>query len=287
MGVIVNCCSTFAAKIVGITQEVKSLKNGEGSPTDVILTKVHVSMNDEEYEIAAWSHTGVLLAHLLGGYMYETVGFAYIEASSWVGRTAAKINLLFGADSKVKLPEERAEEARPRAAAPKEIPATLLAIGGFEGQTQCKCQQYSKYAYQTTALVNIPVQLVKDCESIDDQYVTVAGDSNRHKVQLSFDYKPATAKGECVLLKTGHIAQSGKVLTITVKKSADAEHRAQPLFESLTLAELTWPSTVKIEASAETPANASTDAGNADTADEATPRVPAPSARSARAARRI
>jgi hypothetical protein len=135
--------------------------------------------------------------------------------------------------------------------------------------------------------VNIPVQLVKDCESIDDQYVTVAGDSNRHKVQLSFDYKPATARGESLLLKTGHIAQSGKVLTITIKKSADAEHRAQPLFESLSLAELTWPSTVKIETSTATSANASTDAGTAVAANEDTPRVPAPSARGARAARRI
>jgi len=118
---------------------VKQLKNSEGGATaDVILTKIHITMNDEEYEVAAWSHTGVLLAHLLGGYMYETVGFAYVEASSWAGRTATKINLLFGADSKIKLPEERAEEARPRAAALPEIPTTLLAIGGFEGKTQRK-----------------------------------------------------------------------------------------------------------------------------------------------------
>jgi hypothetical protein len=95
-------------------------------------------MNDEEYDVAAWAHTGVLLAHLLGGYLYETVGFAHVEASSWVGRTATKINLHFGSDSKIKLPEERAGEARSEAVALEEVPDTLLAIGGFEGNTQCK-----------------------------------------------------------------------------------------------------------------------------------------------------
>jgi len=133
--------------------------------------------------------------------------------------------------------------------------------------------------------VNIPVQFVKGCEPIDDQYVTVAADRNRHKVQLAFDFKPATTKGECVQLKSGHVAQSGKVLTITVKKAADAEHVAQPLFESLTLAELTWPSMVKIEAQAAVTKDADTDADNATAAEEATPRVPAPRARGSKNAR--
>jgi hypothetical protein len=139
MYVKATSCSTFAAKIIGITQEVKPVKNGNSSvTTDVILTKIHISMSDEEYDVAAWAHTGVLLAQLLGGYMHETVGFAYIEASSWVGRTAAKINLKFVEDSKVKLPDEKADEARPAAAALQEVPTTLLAIGGFEGKAQRK-----------------------------------------------------------------------------------------------------------------------------------------------------
>jgi hypothetical protein len=78
--------------------------------------------------------------------------------------------------------------------------------------------------------VNIPVQFVKACEPIDDQYVTVVADSNHHKVQLAFDYKPATGKGDCVVLKAGHVAQSGKVVTITVKKVTDIEYRTERLF---------------------------------------------------------
>jgi hypothetical protein len=54
--------------------------------------------------------------------------------------------------------------------------------------------------------------------------MTVASDSNRHKVQLAFDFKPATAKGECLTLKKGHVAQSGKVVTITIKQVSDMEY---------------------------------------------------------------
>lgn len=109
----------------------------------MILTKVHISMNDEEYDVAAWAHTGMLLAQLLGGYIHETVGFAYIEASSWVGRTAAKINLKFVEDSKIKLPDEKANDAKPAAGALQEVPTTLSAIGGFEGAAQRKIRMHT------------------------------------------------------------------------------------------------------------------------------------------------
>jgi hypothetical protein len=75
--------------------------------------------------------------------------------------------------------------------------------------------------------------------------MTVASDSNRHKVQLAFDFKPATAKGECLTLKKGYVEQSGKVVTITIKQVSDLEYRTEQLFESVTLAELCWPSSVK------------------------------------------
>lgn len=109
-------------------------------PYEVILTKIHISMSDEDFEVSAWSHTGMLLAHVLGDYVKENVGFAYIEASTWVGRTAHKINLLFGADSKIKLPEKKPVQAKTQMAPMKEVPTTLVAIGGFEGEARRKCR---------------------------------------------------------------------------------------------------------------------------------------------------
>jgi hypothetical protein len=107
--------------------------------------------------------------------------------------------------------------------------------------------------------------------------MTVASDSNRHKVQLAFDFKPATAKGECLTLKKGHVAQSGKVVTITIKQVSDMEYRSEQLFESVTLADLCWPSSVKREPQENT---------DSDAKETETPKSTEESSRATRAAKR-
>jgi hypothetical protein len=129
---------TFAAKVLGVTHEVKSLRDSNGAYThDVVLTKVHITVNDEDLEIAAWAHTGMFLAHVLNDYIYQTVGFAFIEASSWVGKTITKINLSFGVESKLKLPDVKSVVPQIKHSAMKNTPKFLMEIGSFEGKALC------------------------------------------------------------------------------------------------------------------------------------------------------
>jgi hypothetical protein len=130
--------STFAAKVLGVTREVKCMKDSNGDYThDVILTKVHITMDDEDLEISAWSHTGVFLGRILEEYVSEKVGFAYVEASTWFWRSTPRIRLNFGPESKLKLPEKKAAKAQPKNL--DVVPKTLMELGDFEGKAKCKC----------------------------------------------------------------------------------------------------------------------------------------------------
>lgn len=113
------------------------MKDSNGYIThEVMLTKLHINMGDEDFEISAWSHLGIILSRILHEYVGEVVGFAQVEASSWTGRTMSKTNLIFGADAKLKLPEKEARPARHKAANLKIVPTTLSEIAGFEGKAQ-------------------------------------------------------------------------------------------------------------------------------------------------------
>ena len=97
----------------------------------------------------------------------------------------------------------------------------------------------------------IPVQLVKNCEQIDDYHATIAGDKNRHKIQLNFEYDPLLfKKGDAILIKRGVVSQNAKVLNITVERDKDVELLTTPILPGMALADLLWPMPIKAEQSA-------------------------------------
>jgi hypothetical protein len=83
---------------------------------------------------------------------------------------------------------------------------------------------------------------VKPVEEMDDDlWFTIAGDRNRHKVQLYFNFDPQElCKGDTIAVKDGVIAQSGKVINLTIEKEDGIEVLTHPLFPELNLADLAW-----------------------------------------------
>jgi len=136
---IVTIFSTFAAKLTGINQEVKEMKDSNGYLThSIMLTKLYIVVAEEDFEISAWSHIGIFLANLLQEYVGSIVGFANVEASSWVGKTMTKTNLNFGADSKLKLPDKKANVSI-KVEKLQDVPTSLIELVGFEGMSQRMC----------------------------------------------------------------------------------------------------------------------------------------------------
>lgn len=76
----------------------------------------------------------------------------------------------------------------------------------------------------------------------DDQWYTVAGDKNRHKVQLHLNFEEAAElrKNDTISITDGMVAQSGKVINITVSNPNHIKVALQPLFTELTLSDLSW-----------------------------------------------
>jgi hypothetical protein len=128
---------SFMAKVLSVSQDVKTVKDSN----EVILTKIRIQLdeNDDEMEITCWAHLGVFLGTVLSDYVNEYVGFAYIDVSSWVGRSITKFNLTFGADARIRLPEiaKKLEKKVVHAKFPAP-PKFLSDIGGYEGRTICK-----------------------------------------------------------------------------------------------------------------------------------------------------
>lgn len=233
---------TIEAKVTGVTQEVKTVADGR----DVILTKVQIEMDngDDGIEIASWGHLGVFLGCIMEEYIDTIVGFADIEASTWSGRTSMGINLAFGQESKIRLPSKAPRKRLMHAKLPKP-PTSIQDIGGFEGRTLRMF--LSGYIWRGSNLttmisVDISLQLVKPVEEIDDdRWFTIAGDKDRHKVQVYFGFDAQELnKGDTIAVKSGLISQSGKVLNLTIEKVDDIEVLTHPLIPGLVLGDLMW-----------------------------------------------
>jgi hypothetical protein len=100
--------------------------------------------------------------------------------------------------------------------------------------------------------VNLVLQVAKSVEEVsEDSYFSIAGDKNRHKAQLYFEFDARTLKkGSTVLVKSGVISQTGNVLNITVENIADLEILSTQIFTQLSPAELSWPNVgIKVEKS--------------------------------------
>jgi hypothetical protein len=98
----------------------------------------------------------------------------------------------------------------------------------------------------------------------DDLWFTMAGDKNRHKVQLYFNFDAQELnKGDTISVKNGLIHQSGNVMNITVDTLDDIEVLVQPLFIGLSLCDLSWRGTpIKIEKKSPTKPQRNVSAGN-------------------------
>jgi hypothetical protein len=91
------------------------------------------------------------------------------------------------------------------------------------------------------------MQLVKNCEQIDDNYVVLAGDINRHKAQLYFAFEPPVKKGTAIIIKSGVISRSGKLVTIAVERESNMVVQAKSIFTDLSPGNLSWPAAIKTE----------------------------------------
>lgn len=238
---------SIAAKVTGVSYEVKTMHDIR----EVVLTKIQIEMaeSDDEFEVSCWSHAGVFLGRLLENYVGATVAFAKIDASPWSGRNASGINLAFGPDAKLRLPSGVTPKRLVHAKLP-EPPTTLRGIGGFEGNTLCNTFTLICASAVSTCiyLVDLTLQLVRSVEQIDDdQWFTVAGDRNRHKVQLHLNFEEASElrKNDTISISDGIIAQSGKVINITVSNPKHIKVELQPLFTELKISDLSWRDSVE------------------------------------------
>jgi hypothetical protein len=97
--------------------------------------------------------------------------------------------------------------------------------------------------------VDIDLQLVKNCELIDEHYFTLAADKNRHKAQVYFCFDPQkVTKGTSIHVKAATITHTGRVMNISVDSMENIEVLPHPIFTELVIGELSWPiANVKVE----------------------------------------